>query len=1180
MRIAILAGLSAALLLSNAMSGQDLSAYSMTVEEYAVDGVAGQTTYRFYVDMANPDDFMSSVYGNEDDPFELSTTTSFYNDEAATGGSAGGVNPSFLVPPFNGFFPGLGYDSWYTIGIEFAPSGAETAVSAVESAAQPWIGCFDATNDLSGQSVLMNDVTGGAWYVLNGTPNGLPDAENQRVLIAQVTTDGDISGIVNAQIFENGIGENDLRPRFVFDGPGVYFHSEPAALGCTDPEACNYDEAANEDDGSCVIADAALCQTCNDEGGVETADVDGDGVCDADEIAGCLDNTACNYDALATDDAGNCEYPDAGYGCDGVCINDADGDGICDEFEIPGCTNPEACNYTAAATEDDGTCELPEMGYNCEGDCVNDADGDGICDEFEMPGCTDATACNYDAAATDDNGTCEFASEGYDCSGVCLEDADGDGVCDPFEVPGCTNAAACNYDMDATDDDGSCTFADAGYDCEGNCLNDADGDGVCDEFEIVGCSIEGACNYDPNATDPGTCAIPEGPCDECDGMGGVIDNDQDNDGICDADETSGCADSSACNYNASVTEDDGSCVYATEPCEVCAGDAVVLQDADGDGVCDGDEVDGCTDVTACNYDEAATEEDGSCTYSTAVFDCDGNCNNDADADGVCDEFEVEGCTDDLACNYDADATEDNGECEYADAGYDCAGNCINDADADGVCDEFEIAGCTDMTACNYDAAATDEDNSCEYADEFFDCDGNCINDTDMDGVCDELEIDGCTDMAACNYSAEATDNDGSCEYADEFFDCDGNCLNDADMDGICDELELAGCTDMMACNFDEAATDDDGSCVYADEYYDCDGNCINDTDMDGVCDVLEVAGCTDMTACNFSEEATDDDGSCEYPDEFFDCNGNCLNDADMDGICDELELAGCTDMMACNFDEAATDDDGSCIYADEYYDCDGNCINDTDMDGVCDELEVAGCTDMTACNFSEEATDDDGSCTYADEFYDCDGNCLNDADGDGVCDELEVEGCTDSEAYNYNPDATEDDGSCAYCDLTLVVDTVIHSTGNDGSIDVTVEGTVGGTLTFAWTGPDSYSSDAEDIDGLAAGDYTLVITDENGCQAEVVVTVDAVDSVFELTTMSLKLFPNPTQGLLFVESDAFHGAGFVRVTDMSGRVVLEQQVVTASHRMVLDVAGLANGSYTLSVMTETGMATAQVMVSH
>jgi len=49
------------------------SGYTLSVVEYATDIVPGQTTYRLYVDLVNSDDFMSSVYGNQDDPMELNT---------------------------------------------------------------------------------------------------------------------------------------------------------------------------------------------------------------------------------------------------------------------------------------------------------------------------------------------------------------------------------------------------------------------------------------------------------------------------------------------------------------------------------------------------------------------------------------------------------------------------------------------------------------------------------------------------------------------------------------------------------------------------------------------------------------------------------------------------------------------------------------------------------------------------------------------------------------------------------------------------------------------------------------------------------------------------------------------------------------------------------------------------
>ena len=41
----------------------------------------------------------------------------------------------------------------------------------------------------------------------------------------------------------------------------------------------------------------------------------------------------------------------------------------------------------------------------------------------------------------------------------------------------------------------------------------------------------------------------------------IVDNDADDDGVCDADEIAGCQDSTACNYNESATDSDGSCIY-------------------------------------------------------------------------------------------------------------------------------------------------------------------------------------------------------------------------------------------------------------------------------------------------------------------------------------------------------------------------------------------------------------------------------------------------------------------------------------------------------------------------------------------------------------------------------------------------------------------------------------------
>ena len=47
----------------------------------------------------------------------------------------------------------------------------------------------------------------------------------------------------------------------------------------------------------------------------------------------------------------------------------------------------------------------------------------------------------------------------------------------------------------------------------------------------------------------------------------------------------GCMDASACNYNTAAANDDGSCLFLDGICESCVSGAVVDNDSDDDGVC-------------------------------------------------------------------------------------------------------------------------------------------------------------------------------------------------------------------------------------------------------------------------------------------------------------------------------------------------------------------------------------------------------------------------------------------------------------------------------------------------------------------------------------------------------------------------------------------------------------------
>ena len=69
-------------------------------------------------------------------------------------------------------------------------------------------------------------------------------------------------------------------------------------------------------------------------------------------------------------------------------------------------------------------------------------------------------------------------------------------------------------------------------------------------------------------------------------------------------------DAMACNYDMMATDDDGSCDVPVAGCEECVDVASAAIDTDMDGVADCDEVSGCTNEFACNYDMQATDDDG------------------------------------------------------------------------------------------------------------------------------------------------------------------------------------------------------------------------------------------------------------------------------------------------------------------------------------------------------------------------------------------------------------------------------------------------------------------------------------------------------------------------------------------------------------------------------------------
>ena len=227
-------------------------------------------------------------------------------------------------------------------------------------------------------------------------------------------------------------------------------------------------------------------------------------------------------------------------------------------------------------------------------------------------------------------------SKNENADNYCEECVEDNNLC---YIPGCTNSSANNYNTDANFDDGSCilTCLDenaCNYGLVGQCVVD-DPDGLLSGFGGCVSAIAAlGCDFVfGGAPISETCPV---SCSDC--------------------PVYGCTDINACNFDATATEDDGSCQGFDDP----------------DGLVSG--FGGCVGAIAalgCDFVFGGAPISETCPVSLRGK--------------YCDELtqDIFGCTNAAADNYNSDATVDDGSCQFS--------------------------GCTDSTACNYDVNANVDD---------------------------------------------------------------------------------------------------------------------------------------------------------------------------------------------------------------------------------------------------------------------------------------------------------------------------------------------------------------------------------------------------------------------------------------------------------------------------------------
>ena len=816
--------------LSYQMSAQ----YALTVESSPAVGDGG-TVYRFYVNAEDPTDKISAVYGTDAENIVINTPSGIFNSPFNAGWNAAGINPAFLTA-----FPDMADDSYATIGLSgpasLAAAGSADPALVEDAALSPSVSGYFLTG---GTSLNVNTLTGASWYVLNTATNALP--VDGRWLIMQITTTGSISGTLNYQVFPLGEGDDQVRITNAFNGAGTFPMED--VPGCTDSSACNYDNTANVDDGS--------CQFCG---------------CDGPSTAS---GYTLTVEPSAATDPGLTRY----------------------RFYVDMMDASDTFSAVFGNSEQPLLVNVPSGAFNT-----------GFNSSWNASGLNPAFVAQFPEMADDTYATIGLTGPAS-TSGIAgaadpgLAEDPAQGITPFFINNGATNLAA---DMIV----GSSWFV---LNDAGNAAPDANQQVIVLQVTTAG-EISGQINVQ---------VFPMGDGDQAQVLSFLFDGA----GTFTAEGGSnacGCTDAGASNYDPSAEYDDGSCEFV---------------------------IPGCTDATACNYAEDANEDDGSCLSNDALGVCGGSCDADADADGICDD--VDDCVGAFdacgVCNGPGDVFEcgcadiPDGDCDcngnQLDALGVCGGSCDADADADGICDDVddcvgELDACGvcngpgEVFTCGCSGIP---DGDCDCNGNQFDalgiCGGSCEADADADGICDDVDdcvgtLDAC---GVCNgpgdiYACGCTDiSDGDCDCNGNQLDalgvCGGNCPADADADGICDDVddcvgELDACGicngpgDIYACGCTDLP---EGDC-------DCDGNQL---DVLGVCG----GGCT---------SDADNDGICDDVDTCVGSPEDCCSDYNQNGLCDADEVVGCTFPSAPNYDPLATMDNGTCI---------SSCYGDINGDG-------------------------------------------------------------------------------------------------------------------------------------------------------------------------------------------------------------------------------------------------------
>jgi hypothetical protein len=156
-------------------------------------------------------------------------------------------------------------------------------------------------------------------------------------------------------------------------------------------------------------------------------------------------------------------------------------------------------------------------------------------------------------------------------------------------------------------------------------------------------------------------------------------------------------------------------------------------------------------------------------------------------------------------------------------------------------------------------------------------------------------------------------------------------------------------------------------------------------------------------------------------------------------------------------------------------------------------------------------------------------------------------------------------------EISLSGTTTLVTEGSDGEIDITVTGG-GGDYSFDWDNDGTGDfDDTEDLSGLDAGIYTVVVMSDAGCETTMMFELDSQLGIYDNGIVDLQVYPNPTTDAITI---ALEGQFNYQLLTLNGEVLTNG---VATNSQAVDLTNYASGVYFVKINSEDNTAVVKVV---